>query len=188
MMKKSFRYPTKVEYNGKYYPINTSYIVGLKCLQLSEDTTVSDKERAVGILVMLFGRYTPLNEYMMNKAILYLQRGSTTEEQVSRVHDIDIIKDLPYIATSIQTQYPINIRNEDIHFWYFIDLIEGLEGTLINRIRDIRNAETKDIKDLKQRNQLIELKNHYSLTGNTVVKQKSLKELYAEIEEVNNNG
>lgn len=123
-------------------------------------------------------------EFFQSKAIKYLQRGIDTQEQKMRKADMDLNKDIRYIATSIETQYHLDIREKDIHFWHFIDLIEGLTNTLLNHIRDIRNADLNDYnKDFKKKKALIDLKNHYALNKNQLIeKPKSLKELYEEVE------
>lgn len=155
--------------------------MALKCFELVE-SNVDDYERSIGILVLLFGRDVPINEYFLDKATLYLQRGEPSQVQSSRKQDIDLTKDFKYIATSIQTQYHLDIVESDMHFWKFIDLIEGLNDTLINHIRDVRNAELKDFKDIKQRKKIIEAKNHYALDNKIIIKPKTLKELYEELE------
>lgn len=164
--------------------------MGLKCLELN-DKNISNLERSIGILTMLFGRDVALNcmygddpdmgKFFMSKATIYLQRGIDVQEQKQRKEDISLVKDLKYIVTSIETQYHLNVREREIHFWHFIDLIEGLHDTLINRIRDIRNADLKDYKDLKQKRAVIDLKNHYALNVK-IEKPKSLAELLEEIE------
>lgn len=155
--------------------------MALKCLELVE-SDVDDYERSIGILVLLFGRDVPINEYFLDKATLYLQRGEPVAVQTTRKQDIDLVKDFKYISTSIQTQYHLDIVENDMHFWKFIDLIEGLNDTLINHIRDVRNAELKDFKDIKQRKKIIEAKNHYALDNKIIIKPKTLKELYEELE------
>ena len=112
-------------------------------------------------------------EFFQSKAIKYLQRGIDTQEQKMRKADMDLNKDIRYIATSIETQYHLDIREKDIHFWHFIDLIEGLTNTDLNDYN----------KDFKKKKALIDLKNHYALNKNQLIeKPKSLKELYEEVE------
>nr|WP_256370778.1 Gp15 family bacteriophage protein [Erysipelothrix sp. HDW6C] len=182
------KYPTKVKHpNGEYYPINTSYTVGLRCMSLI-DSDVSPKERTYGVLTMLFGKDAPKDVFMLDKAVLYLQRGEELEVQKTRVHDIDIVQDLPLIAISIETQFPaIDIREKEIHFWKFIDLIESLNGTLINNVREIRTTKLSDIKDPKHRRNVEEAQKRYKLKGKEVAKP-TLAELMNEIEGGETNG
>lgn len=175
-------------FKDETYPINTSFKIALKCFELSESEHVSGQERTLGILVMLFGKEAILNadgellKYLTEKAVVYLQCGVESNKQSTRVKDIDIVKDISYISTSIHTQYHIDLSTSDIHFWKFVELIEGLHGTLIDRIRDIRNFDLSAVDDLKERRKITDLKNQFSLNGNKIEKPKSLKELYDEIE------
>lgn len=160
-------------------------------MAISENSRIDDSERAIGIITKLFGAEVAkktlsdvdAGSFFMEKAVEYLQCGVDTKTQSNRKPDIDLNRDLKYIATSIETQYHINIREQDMHFWRFVDLIEGLGDTLINQIREIRNVDLKEYKDdFKKRKAIIELKNHYALDNRKIEKPKSLKELYAEIE------
>jgi hypothetical protein len=50
------------------------------------------------------------------------------------------------------SDYHIDLSKEDLHFWQFVELIEGLtEQSSLNRIRDLRNYDLSQIKDQKER-------------------------------------
>ena len=47
-------FPEYAEINGKKYKINTSYKVALKCLDVINDSDITDLERALAVVFLLF--------------------------------------------------------------------------------------------------------------------------------------
>ena len=48
-------YPTSIEVNGKKYQINTDFRVAIRCEQVATDYNISNNERALAIIYLLFG-------------------------------------------------------------------------------------------------------------------------------------
>lgn len=189
-------YPKYAEVNGRRYKINTDFRYALKCNQIAEDETIGDTERALGIICVLFGE-NALNvpndyEKLLKIAQKYLACGKKIENTGEKP-DMDFIEDYSYIRTSFRSDYGIKLDDEKIHWWEFMDLINGLSNSemgnccVLNRVRAIRNYDTKDIKDAKERQKINKMKKQfelkkYSKTPQHTEKQKEeVKELLSRI-------
>lgn len=179
-------YPEYAEINGKKYKIDTSFETALKCFEIANDKTITDYEKVNAIVYLLFDFIPKKNIVLFfKKAIIYLQCGQDTETQNSKKHDMDFIQDRKYINSSFMSDYHIDLSKEKLHFWQFIELIEGLsENCSLNRIRDIRNFDLSKEKDSKKRNEIIEAKKRYALKSD---KKEATKEQKASADEFYKN-
>lgn len=158
-------YPEYAEINGEEYKIDTSYNTALRCFEVIEDKTIPDTERSLAILYLLFDFIPDKDLHLfLEKAMLYLQCGESLEEQISKKKDMDFIQDKKYINSSFMSDYHIDLSKEDLHFWQYIELIQGLtENSSLNRIRDLRNYDLSEIKDEKTKNKIIEAQRQVAL-------------------------
>ena len=78
---------------------------------------------------------------------------------------MDFEQDEAYIKASFYTDYGIpNIYDTNMHWWEFMDLINGLkEDCVLNRVREIRNYDLSQIKDPKARAQILKQKEAVAL-------------------------
>ena len=82
--------------------------------------------------------------------------------------DMDLIQDRKYINSSFMSDYHLDLSNAKLHFWHFIELIEGLtEGTILSRVREIRNIDLSTIKDVKERKRIQETQKQLALKSET---------------------
>lgn len=162
-------YPKYAEINGKKYKIDTDFRVALKCFEIIEDKTISDEERARAVIYLLFG-FIPkdsLLEEFLNKASLYLQCGKTLKEQMQEKPDMDFEQDRGLINASFMLDYKIDLSKVKLHFWQFIELLQGLsDNCCLNRVRDIRNYDLSEEKDAKLRKKIIKAKKQVELRKN----------------------
>jgi hypothetical protein len=146
-------YPECAEIDGKQYKIDTSYQTALKCFEVIDDDTITDYERGLAIIYLLFD-FIPkkdLEKFLM-KAKTFLECGREENEKADGKKDMDFVQDRKYINSSFMSDYHIDLSKEDLHFWQFVELIEGLtEQSSLNRIRDLRNYDVSQIKDQKER-------------------------------------
>lgn len=150
-------YPEYAIVDGKEYKINTDFNVALRCFEVIEDDEISDEERTLAVLFLLFG-FIPDHhlEEFLEKATLYLQCGSKNEGSSSSEKDMDFNLDKHYITASFMSDYQIDLSKEEMHYWRFVDLIKGLtEHCVLSRIREIRNYDLSEIKDAKTRNKIL---------------------------------
>ena len=154
------RYPEYAEVKGVKYKINTDYRVALRCFEVIEDTSISDEERALAVVFLLFGE-TPM-EHMsefLRIAGDYLRCGEKEASQEATERDMDFNADERYIVASFMSDYRIDLSSVDMHFWQYIQLIQGFtENAIMSRIRDIRNYDMSEIKDPKARAKMAKAK------------------------------
>lgn len=176
-------YPEYAEINGKKYKIDTSYKTALKCFEVIDDKTITNYERALAVVYLLFDFIPKKNiNLFLEKASVFLECNQNRKQLKNTKKDIDFKKDRGYINASFMSDYHIDITKEDIHFWLFIELLEGLkDDCVLNKIRDIRNCNPNEINDQKTRDKIIEAKQYFDLEEDvelTKEQQKSVDEFY----------
>lgn len=157
-------YPQYVEIDGKQYKINTDFRVAIECNRIAEDNTIGDLERSLAIIYTLFGEEgidTPDHyEKLLEMAKKYLLCGKEYDTEANERPDMDFIEDYSYITTSFLSDYHIDLDNSEMHWWKFMDLMNGLSNSelgdccILNRIRNLRNFDLKDIKDVKEKEKI----------------------------------
>ena len=166
-------YPQYVEVFGKRYKINTDFKVAIECNRIAEDETIGDLERALAIIYKLYGE-EGLNipdhyEKLLEMAQKYLLCGKEYDVENNEKPDMDFIEDYSYITTSFMSDYHIDLENCNMHWWKFMDLMNGLSNNelgnccILNRIRNLRNFDLKDIKDAKEKQKIIKAKEQVAL-------------------------
>lgn len=173
-------YPEYAEIDGKEYKIDTDFNTALKCFEVLEDEEITDYERALAIVYLLFD-FLPEDEILfiklLEKAKIFLQCGKTLEEQSSVKKDMDFNQDRSYIMSSFMSDYDLDISKEKLHFWQFIELLEGLtEHTILNRIRDLRNYDLSEEKDFKRRAKIQEAQEKVKLKNSDINNVKKFTE------------
>ena len=169
-------YPQYVEVFGKRYKINTDFKVAIECNRIAEDETIGDLERALAIIYKLYGE-EGLNipdhyEKLLEMAQKYLLCGKEYDVESNEKPDMDFIEDYSYITTSFMSDYHIDLENCNMHWWKFMDLMNGLSNNelgnccILNRIRNLRNFDLKDMKDAKERQKIIKAKEQVALKKN----------------------
>lgn len=166
-------YPEYVEVNGKKYKINTDFRYAIKCNEIATDETIGDFERVLGIIYTLFGEEalnTPDDyETLLKLAQKYLSCGKDLDNIDNEQPDMDYVEDYAYIKTSFRSDYGINLDKEEMHWWEFYDLINGLSNSelgdccILNRIRNLRNYDVNDIKDSKEKQKILKAKEQVAL-------------------------
>lgn len=160
------KYPKYAKVSDKKYPINTSFRVALKCFEIINDSSISDLERTYAIVYKLFG-FIPEDKDMkdfVRIAEQYLGCGKSQEEHQSRKKDMDFKQDWPYLIASFMSDYKINLNDEEMHWYQFIDLIQGLtEDSVMSKVRELRNYNLSEVKDQKTRNKIIKLQQNVAL-------------------------
>ena len=183
-------YPEYVEIDGKQYKINTDFRVAIECGRVAEDDTIGDFERGLAIIYLLFGE-EGINsqehyEKLLELAQKYLLCGKEKDNSNEKP-DMDFIEDYSYIKTSFRSDYGMKLDDEKIHWWEFMELMNGLSNSeignccILNRIRNLRNYDTKDIKDTKLKKEITEAKKKFELKKN----QKPIKHTKEQKEKVN---
>lgn len=161
-------YPKYATIDGKKYELNTDFRVALRCFGIINDDTISDLERAMAIIYLIFGEIpddAPTQSKMLAIASKFLRCGVDEEVQENRANDIDFEQDSSFIYASFMSDYGIDIDTiQHLHWWKYIDLIQGLtEKSVMNRVRDIRNYDVSEITDAKFKNKILKAKKSVEL-------------------------
>lgn len=155
-------YPEYVQIEEKKYKINTDFRIALECNSIANDTSIGDYERALAIIYKLYGD-EGLNSQehhvkLLELAQKYLSCGVEIEQDGEP--DMDYEQDIDYVKASFRSDYNINLDKEEMHWWEFNNLINGLSNSelgnccVLNRIRNLRNMDLKEIKDPKEKEKI----------------------------------
>ena len=135
------RYPQAIEVDGRRFPINTSYQTAIRCYEIVQDEAVTDAERGAIVMLLLLGDI-PQDlsvdgmKRLQELLVKYLQCGKEPEQVkemdeilMEREPDMDYSYDMGLIIASFISDYSIDLSdssNDDMHWWKFIDLLNGL--------------------------------------------------------------
>jgi hypothetical protein len=165
--------PQFVKVNDKKYKINTSFRIAIECNTIAEDKNITDLERGLAIIYKLFGDEGINNpddyEKLLQMAQKYLLCGKEYDFENNEKQDMDYVEDMDYIEASFMSDFGIDLTSEDMDWWKFNKLINGLSNSemgnccVLNRVRNLRNLNLNDIKDSKQREQLAKAKKMVAL-------------------------
>ena len=195
--------PTNPTINGKSYGFNTDFRSSIYFSIIMQDDSLSEEDKLYKALEI----YYPIIPFDVEKALDYIywfySCGKTETEidtkQVkegkklfkrnnNRAYDFEVDSDL--IFTAFMTQYNINLAREDLHWWEFMALFNGLkEDNEIVKIMNYRTINLNSIEDKKERKLYSDLQKYYSLE-NKVSKeeQTELEELRAKLEALEKGG
>ncbi len=160
--------PEFAKVNDKNYKINTDFRVALQCNDIAEDETIGEYEKALAVIYKLFGDEGLKDKHNHNKllelGLKYLLCGKEGGPAISDKPNMCFKQDWGYIVASFRSVYHIDLDKEEMHFWTFYDLLNGLtEDCVLNRVRYIRDYDISDIKDAKERNEWAKKKKLFEL-------------------------
>lgn len=163
-------YPEYTIVNGNKYKINTDFKAALKCQEIAQDRTIGEFERALAIIYTLFGEVGLNNqddqEKLLEMAIKYLRCGSSDGDTSNSNDkpDMDLIQDYYLIEPSFKSDYGIDLEKEEMHWWKFYRLLNGLtDKCALNRVRELRTFDLSTITDTKLKNQIKEMQKQFAL-------------------------
>lgn len=164
--------PEYVKINHKKIKINTDFRIALKCDEIAKNIEISDYERSLAIIYLLFGN-EGINahqsyEKLLELAIKYLSCGQEKTDN-DKEQDMDFVQDINLIKASFRSDYGINLDKEEMHWWEFNNLLNGLSNSefgnccILNRIRNLRTYDTSKLEDKKQKKEIEEAKEYWAL-------------------------
>lgn len=176
-------YPEFIQIKEKKYPINTDFKIALKCEKIARNTNINDLERGLALIYLLFGE-NALNdkenwEELLQLAIKYLKCGKEDKNDSNKEQDMSFEQDWGYIQASFMSDYKIDLSKENMHWWAFYNLIEGLtEDSVLNRVRFIRTYDISQIKDQKERNEWLKRKKDVALKIEKTMEELEMDKLF----------
>lgn len=179
-------YPKFVEINDKKYKINTDFRIAIECNEIALDETINDYERALAVIYKLFGD-DGLKDFHNHAKLLelgkrYLGCGKDIDVTTNEEPDMDFVQDMDYIEASFMSDFGIDLSKEEMHWWKFFKLMNGLSNSefgdccVLNRVRNLRNYDTKDIKDPKELEKIKKAKEQVALKRRRKVEDLSDKQ------------
>ena len=159
--------PQYAKIGDKKYKINTSYKVALRCNEVAIDDSITDYEKMLAIIYLLFGD-EGLNdkrqyEKLLDLAFKYLSCGEEAEKNNDEP-DMDFKQDFNLIKASFKSDYGIDLNKEDLDWYDFYMYLNGLtEDCILNRVRSLRTYDVSKIDDAKERRDIIKSKKRFAL-------------------------
>lgn len=149
------------------YEINTSYKVALKCNEIAMDENISDYEKMLAIIYLLFGdkgfKDRDNHIKLLELAYKYLNCGEDKDPEPNEP-DMDFKQDFRLIMASFKSDYGIDLSKEDLDWYDFYMYLNGLsEDCILNRIRTLRTYDLSKIDDKKERQELAKSKKRFAL-------------------------
>lgn len=164
--------PEFVKIDDKKYKINTDFRTALECNSIAEDNSIGEHEKALAVIYKLFGddglndRHN--HDRLLELALKYLLRGEEKQQSNNEEPNMDFIQDESFINASFRSDYKIDLDKEEMHWWSFCDLLNGLtEDCVLNRVRYIRDYDIGEIKDHKERQKWLKSKESVALKKKT---------------------
>lgn len=178
------KYPEFAEVKGKRYKINTDYRVALKCDKVSNNDKISDEERALAIIYLLFGDdglKSENIESLLKVAVKFLRCNTKIENNYDAEKEevnMDYQQDWKFIRTSFFGEYNIDLDTAKMHWWRFYELLCGLsEKCILSRVRYIRDFDISQISDEEERKKWIKQKEALALKKEETEKTAEEKRL-----------
>lgn len=179
----------KIQIDNIVYTANTDFRIAIRCNEIAEDETIGDYERTLGIICTMFGNEAMDNckkhprhiEKLLNWILNYLSCGQEVKQKDEKP-DMDYVEDMDYIEASFMSDYQIDLENEEMDWYKFNKLMNGLSNSelgnccVLNRIRNLRNYDTKNIKDPKELNKILKAKEQVALKKTKKQKEVNLTE------------
>lgn len=172
-------YPTKVQVDGVTIPLDTSFKTALRCMQVVNDDSISDQERALAIIYLLTDDIPKVDlRKLMNLLSKYLQCGEEPNRHRSFKKDMDFEQDEKFIISSFMYDYGIDLESTDMHWWRFIDLLNGLSSEcILSRVRDIRTMDLSMYKDAKTKERILKARAQVALKSKHVETEEEKEHL-----------
>jgi len=160
--------PEIAEVNGREYAIKTDFKKVLSYLQMLHEKAESDPDDTVFVLAMFFGKEIRKDDIqgLIDFLKWYINRGEEPKEEKKRKKEplFDILIDSGRIYSAFFQVYHINLRKVQLHWWTFMELLEGLpKGTHLAEVIDIRGRKFEKYMKAAEKNELAELKKHYAI-------------------------
>lgn len=182
----------KIQIDDVIYEANVDFRVAIQCNQIAEEEGISDLERTMAIIYMVFGEKGLDNIEHYNLLIEWIKNWLSLGKEVERSNeepDMDFVEDYDLIVASFQSDYGMNLDEMEMDWKRFMNLMNGLSNSelgnccVLNRIRNIRTYDLSEIKDEKTRRKYENMKKEVALKKNkkelhlTKEQEKSMEEL-----------
>lgn len=175
----------KIQIDDTIYEANTDFRIAIKCNEIAQDETIGDFERALGVISTIFGEKGIDNPSHYERLVKWAKNWLCCGKEIENTHeepDMDFVEDYDYIVASFMSDFHINLDEEEMDWYRFNTLINGLSNSdmgnccVLNRVRNLRNYDVSQIKDPKERDKIIKAKNQVALKRHKKEQEVELSE------------
>lgn len=172
-------YPTKIQVDGVTIPLDTSFKTALRVMEIVDNDSISDQERALATIYLLTDDIPKVDLNKLMKLLTeYLQCGEQPSRHASLKKDMDFQQDEKFIISSFMYDYGIDLQTTDMHWWRFIDLLNGLSSEcILSRVRDIRTMDLSIYKDAKTKERILKARAQVALKSKHVETEEEKEHL-----------
>ena len=179
--------PKTVTVNGSPFSLKTNFYIGIIFTELMTDSKITPYEKVIRAIDLWYQEKPPMESYdqikeAFDKIMWFYTMGENEEESTTnsrvRVRNrptriLDYEADQAYIVSAFQQQYGIDLTVENIHWWRFKMLFNGLtEKTKMVKIMQYRSMEIDPKMPEKQRKFYQEMKILYALPDKRTEEEK----------------
>lgn len=135
-------FPTQAEVAGRVYDLNTDYRTCIRIIQAMEDVNLTEFEKQVILLSLLYREVPEDIQEAVRKAALFLNCGETKEsEGGERVYSFR--QDDRYIFAAVDKVLQGRLsKGENVHWWEFVSaFMEMPEDCVMSRILYYRSRK-----------------------------------------------
>ena len=172
---------------GSPFLLKTNFYIGIIFTELMTDSKITPYEKVIRAIDLWYQEKPPMESYdqikeAFDKIMWFYTMGENEEESTSnsrvRVRNrptriLDYEADQAYIVSAFQQQYGIDLTVENIHWWRFKMLFNGLtEKTKMVKIMQYRAMEIDPKMPEKQRKFYQEMKILYALPDKRTEEEK----------------
>lgn len=167
--------PETIAVDGEDYLVNTDYKYWIELSDALNDTEV-DNEYLANVLKGLFLDKIPQFSGEVFLAIMDFFNGNVkntknsengeTEKKKKKVYDFKI--DAEYFISAFLNQYNINLFEDDLHWWKFLALFNGLEKCELTERIYYRSVDLSTIKSKEERKRIKKIQDKLKLDDNVL--------------------
>lgn len=158
-----------VTYKG--YLIRTDFRVGIQLYICNKDTSLSDQEKYIIMLRLLYGNGIPKNIKTALDGLFWflnvgqeMKQDTTKSKKASKEKEIlDFEIDSTRIYSGFKSKFGIDLNTEKIHWFEFRYLLLELKDCHLSDIIEIRQKKIDNNMDAEQRIMYYKLKKQYAL-------------------------
>lgn len=161
--------PENIEVDGIIIPINTDFRASLQFEALINNHELEEREKLIRVLDIYF-KLLPKGidiKNLIEKVLWFYGGGKESkgeERSPSKGRVCDFNQDGNYIVASFLQAYGIDLTSEEMHWWRFLSLVEGLpENTQYSKILGYRTIEITKEMSKEQKKFYSKMKRLYRL-------------------------
>lgn len=163
------------EWNG--YKLNTDFRIGIMISMASVDKELTDAEKIAVVVDLLFENDYPSESTEIVECVQWFLNDWTHDhhKKSSGVEVMSFDADQGRIYSAFLSQYHIDLSNESMHFWRFMNLITNLEECTFTRVIDIRGKKLDSKMSKEERKYYANAKRTYSI-DNGIIDEEAKEE------------